>query len=143
MKSKILLLVLIISVSGSLFAQEEIGKIFTSTEADSLYGKVIESYTMNADSLIKILKETKDKIMFRVQDKKAIIAGNNRSILYPNGSSITDKEVLRVYSINKVLELIASGRKDVVVIQLREATTTIENGNLVLERGFPCPPYCE
>ena len=145
MKSKKYLMLIVFSLlfTGSIYSQEEIGKIFTKAEADSLYGKVIESYTMSSDSLLGLLKEAGDKIMFRVKDNKAVITGSNRNPLYPKNAKVTQDEVLRVYSSKMVLELIATGRKEVVTIQLRESTTTIENGASVLELGFPCPPLCE
>ena len=146
MKTKTSLFVLLLTVllSISAFAQtKEIGKIFTDAEADSLYGKVIESYTMSSDSLLSLLKETGDKVMFRLKDNKVVIAGNNRIVLYPKGAKVTNDEELRVYSTSKVLELLASGRSDEVVVQFREVTTTLGSGNLVLEHGYPCPPFCE
>ncbi len=143
MKSTLIVALLALLCSGTLLAQEEIGKIFTAKEADSLYGKVMESYKMSTDSLMVLIKETKDKVMFRLADKKAIIAGDNRSVLYPKGSRIPSTEVLRVYSKSKVLELIALGRKDIVELQQRVSTFTVTNGNFTLEVSWPCPPYCE
>lgn len=129
--------------SISLFSQEEIGKIFTNIEADSLYGSVIDSYIMNTDSLIMLLNETQQKAMFSLKDKNFLIAGDSRKIIFPADAKISAEMEMRVLSKIKVLELIAKGRKDQVVFENRKAVFSVSNGEFTLELSWPCPPYCD
>ncbi|MBU1095030.1 MAG: hypothetical protein CVV23_11965 [Ignavibacteriae bacterium HGW-Ignavibacteriae-2] len=129
--------------SISLFSQEEIGKIFTNIEADSLYGSVIDSYIMNTDSLIMLLNETHQKAMFSLKDNNFLIAGDSRKIIFPAEAKISAEMEMRVLSKIKVLELIAKGRKDQVVFENRKAVFSVSNGEFTLELSWPCPPYCD
>lgn len=129
--------------SISLFSQEEIGKIFTNIEADSLYGSVIDSYIMNTDSLIMLLNETQQKAMFHLKDKNVLIAGDARKVIFPAEAEISAEMEMRVLSKIKVLELIAKGRKDQVVFENRKAVFSVSNGEFTLELSWPCPPYCD
>ncbi len=136
-------LLTLVFTSASFSQTEAIGKIFTEAQAQEFYGSVVESYTMNADTLLNLLKSTDDKVMFSIEKDKIIIAGDGREPIYPKNVTIPKDKVLRVFSKSKVLELLAVGRKNDVVIQLREVTTTLENGATVLERSYPCPPHCD
>lgn len=138
------LFLILLIFSNILFSQTSpSGQIFTKAQAQEFYGDVIESYLINADTLLGILKSTEDKVMFSIEKDKIIIAGDSRTPLYPNNVTIPNDKVLRVYSKVKIFELIALGRKNDVVIQLRNVTTTLANGEVVLEKGYPCPPFCD
>ncbi len=111
--------------------------------AVELFGDVLESYSMETDELLDIMKNTDDKVMFSLENGAVIIAGDLRKPLSPQNVLIPQEKVLRVFSKIRVLELIALGRQDETSINLREKALTLENGNTVLEKGIPCPPNCD
>ena len=111
-------------------------------EADQLYGIVLDKMVINADKLEEILLSVNDKVMFRLENNKLTILGDNRSLLYCSSNFIESNQLFHMYSKSKVLELIYKGNEQTVTLENRKEVFSITVGNYTLETSWPCPPYC-
>lgn len=136
------LVIFVLVMNISIFAQEY-GKIFTSTEADSLFGPVLTKHVMEKDALNSSLQKTEKVIMFRIENNDLIILGDERTVLYTTNAYTDKNEVFSTFSKSKVLELEQAGNKAVYLIEQRKEHLTITNGDYTLEVSIPCPPYCD
>ena len=130
------------SAADTLQTQEEIGKIYSAAEADSLYGKALSADTIKTEILIQLAEKSPGCLMFNLIDGKANILDSSRTVLFGTLGTVKPDLVFRLFSTSKVLELIKQGGSDTTIIQLRTNTTTLTNGDAVMEEGQPCPPYC-
>jgi len=133
--------ILFLSFSTAAFSQE-IGEIYNSSNADSLFGKVIESRSISVDTLKNALEKTENYIMFRISEDNLTILGDNRILLYSLTSYLEKNEVFHVFSKNKVSELITISKNDMCYLENREKAFTITKGNFILDLSEPCPPRC-
>jgi hypothetical protein len=118
------------------------GKIFTKEEADSLFGKVIESVAMDVEKFNSIMAVTEKNIMFRIIDGELFILGDDRKVLYPADRSVDSKDVFRRASKSVVAELLEKSSAADVIVERREEHTTVTYGDNTVEYMSDCPPYC-
>ncbi|NMC77712.1 MAG: hypothetical protein GYA60_10550 [Candidatus Methanofastidiosa archaeon] len=121
---------------------EAIGQIFSSTEADNLFGYINASVQIETAILSNFCSISSGKLMFKVKNNYPVILDNKRQVLFPEGEIISPDEVFIMFTTNKVEELISEGKAATTQLQQREEVLSIQNGNFVLEIGLPCPPYC-
>ncbi len=121
---------------------ETIGKIFSSSKADKLFGNIKASIPIETVKLYNFCSITSEKLMFKVKNNYAVILNNKRKVLSPEGEIISPDEVFIVFTTNKIEELISEGKAATTQIQQREEVLSMQNNDLVLEAGLPCPPYC-
>ncbi|HSP88193.1 MAG TPA: hypothetical protein VLN45_08665 [Ignavibacteriaceae bacterium] len=140
------LLLLFLSCSSTL----QMGKIYTSEEANKLFGNVIYSVDINNNTLSELLKKTDKRIMFGLIDRQLIILDNNRNIIFPDKAEFKETDVFTVYSTNVVMELL-SGKAlnkrtdeeaDTVSIEQRREVLSVSTESNTLESGLKCPPNC-
>lgn len=136
-----LLLFSILSFEGTVYSQT-VGKIYSKNEADSLFGKVIESVQIKADQFESIIQQSNIYVMIRVLNGELTVLGDGRNILYPAALSVEPGDVFLLYSKSKVEELLGLSSGSAINIERRLGTTTITSGIYTLEEGWPCPPYC-
>lgn len=135
MKTLILLLTLLIS---SIFAQ---GEIFTAEKANQLFGKVTQSVEISTSELSSRIKLTEQQVMFRVENSKMNILGDNRKSLLTK-FEVNDSDVYHMFSKEKVKELLSSGGASTTYVEMRGDVLTVTNGNYTLEVSMLCPPFC-
>jgi hypothetical protein len=132
-------------IFSSINAQEEekqiVGKLFDKAEADSLYGEVLRTDTLQTEVLEGLLKHTTNYMMFKMVDGRLIVRNDNQATIYGNNAS-NDAEPFNVYSKSKIEELIEKGGKENTIFEMRKKVLTITNGNTTLELTQPCPPFC-
>jgi hypothetical protein len=121
---------------------QEYGKIFNSSEAESLFGKVEESYSINNDALISYLKKTEKVVMFTLENNQLTILGDKRRLILGSEEDFDAKTVFHTFSVSLVEELIELGKKNIIYIENRVEVLTITCGEFTLELSFPCPPFC-
>jgi len=121
---------------------QEVGKIFTSNEADSLFGKVIESKIVSSSILKEWLNSTNDKVMFKLENDNLTVLGDQRDLIFSNSSYTESNAVFHMFSKSKVLELLKKGGDSNSYFENRSKVLTITNGNFTLDLATPCPPYC-
>lgn len=125
-----------------IFAQTY-GKIIGKTEADSLFGKVLESRVLPDSLVAVVVADTSSHVMFHLKDSKLIIKGGGGHIIYPAGVELNGEESFTVYSKSVFDELVIRGADSAVIIQRRDEVLTISTDDITLEFGVGCPPYCD
>ncbi len=118
------------------------GKIFTKSDADSLYGPVKISKEIKTEQLKGYCQQTSKNLMFSIIDGKLYILGDNRKPLFPEDSEIKPEQVFQLYSLSIVEELLNKGGNDITMIEQRDKVLTITNGDFTLEESTGCPPVC-
>lgn len=132
------ILLLFLSCSST----QQIGKVYTNTEAYQKFGVVISSYETPVDKVKELLTKTENFIMFGILNKTPVILDNNRKLLYPEKSDYKDTDVFTAYSINAVKDLFAKSNEKNLVIEQRREVLSVSIGNYTLENGWKCPPNC-
>jgi hypothetical protein len=123
-------------------ADNEIGTIFSAAEADNQFGQVQSSVEMSSSGISSLLNQTTKYLMFSIKEEKLYILGDARSPIFPDDFTPGDGEVFAVYSKSKIEELLNTGRADAALFEKRNDVFSITNGNLTLENGTWCPPFC-
>lgn len=121
------------------------GKLYTKENADELYGPVVDSVKINTAMLVSLMDSTDSHIMFRVEDSKVNILGDQRKLIMSGiSANIDEKDVYHLASKATTLELLNKGGEDITYIEMRECNhiLTVSNGNFTMESMWPCPPYC-
>ena len=120
----------------------EVGKIYSKDEANQLYGVVMQSKEISSSELTSLFSGSKNYLMFKIINNNLVILGDYRAVLYPEGYKVDDKEVFAVYSIDKVKELLDSGKAATTTIEQRKNVISINNGQSTMEVSNWCPPFC-
>lgn len=141
MKLQHLLLFVIIFYSGVTFSQT-LGKIYTKSAADSLYGKVIVSSAINISDLNSMISETKNLVMFSILNNQLVLLGDNRIVLSANAVTVSPIDIFAVCSKSKILELLNYGDASQIKFEIRLGHPTITYGMHTLEEIPFCPPIC-
>ncbi len=118
------------------------GKLYTESEGEHLYGKVVKSFQISTAKVLSFLNQTDKVLMFNINDNKLIILGDSRKPIYPVSAVVSNKEVFRVYSTSLIKELISKGKSDLINFEKRNIVLTISNGGYMLEFAQICPPFC-
>ena len=127
---------------------KEIGKVFTSEEADKLFGPVLFSEDISLSNLSQLLSKTKKTIMFGIINQQLIILDNKRNLLYPEKAEYKDTDVFTGYSVSILRELLSNsrmnkGNEEGVSVEQRREVLSVTYGTNTLETGAKCPPMCE
>lgn len=118
------------------------GKIFTKSEANSLYGAIIISKEIKTEQLKEYFQQTKNSLMFLIKDGNLYILGDNRRPLFSEGTELKSEEIVHLFSLSVVEELINKGGSDITVAEKRDKVLTVTNGIFTLEQSTLCPPIC-
>lgn len=154
MKKVVLVLFLLLSLSVSVYSQEEVkslaagsvaGKLFTVDEANEQFGKVVSYSVISKSTLLKLAENYGEYLMFGFTDAECGIYDRYKSLLF--GLTNSNKlDVYYVYSTSVILELLnqenAEEGDDEVYFEQREDTVTITYNGVTIENAFMCPPYC-
>ncbi|MDP2366490.1 MAG: hypothetical protein Q8M94_22275, partial [Ignavibacteria bacterium] len=92
------LLLLFISCTPS----KQIGQLYSSEEANKLFGNVILSLDVERALIPELIKKTENTIMFGIINQQVIILDNNRKLIYPEKAEYKDTDVFTFYSIEVV-----------------------------------------
>lgn len=130
--------------SGDLTAQESFGKIFTRTQADSLFGPVIGLRITDTTLVKSLTGKAGNYIMFKLENSRLTVLDSKRSVLYSDnhGTAANSTEVFHNFSASVLRELIKRGQKSTIFIEKRRDVLSITNGGYTMEAARPCPPYC-
>ncbi len=141
------LLLGVLFFSNTIFAQTQttgvIGKLFTKTEANTLYGPVLKSVTINTSALSALLSRTPKFVLFNIINGQLYILNSNRSLLSGPSTALSASQQMRVASTSVFNQLIQKGGASTTTVELRgNGVLTVTNGNDTLEETTSCPPYC-
>lgn len=141
-KSKALLVFFYILLIPAASFPQTVGKVFSREDANNLFGKVIESVSINQSDLISVLNQSQNYIMFQINNGELIILGDGRKVLYPVGKDVNSNNVFALFSKSKVMELLSSRSGNTIAIEKRQNHLTVTFGLLTLEESILCPPFC-
>ena len=136
-----MLLVIFLACASQSFSQT-FGKIFTSEEADNMFGKVLQSRPIPTQLVQELLNRTNNYIMFRIENNKVIVLDNKRNVLFPEGVLINSQDVFTVYEVSVLAELLNLGNSSEVQVEKRSEVLSITSGGYTMEVGALCPPFC-
>lgn len=127
-----------------------IGKLFSSKEADILFGNVNESITISVDDLNAALDKGNDYILFTVKNKQVVIRNEKRQYLSNERVELGKNETLYIYSKSMIKELLKAKSTAMsfskvtaaVAVELRDGILTLTYGDATIEMGAACPPIC-
>ncbi len=122
---------------------EQAGILYSIEEANEKFGRVISSTNLSVSELNTLINQTSNYIMFKLVDEEVIVLNNERVAIYPAGYPVQEQAVFTLYSSSIINELIAQELVTEVSIEQRAEVISLTCGNLTLETGTPCPPYCD
>lgn len=142
----ILTLILVVILSVNLSGQEtygKIGKVFTKEEADKQFGLVLKSVVIDVKAAKEAMAKTSDYIMFTIKDDKPVITDKARNVIYSRDAvSLKSEEVLHMYSVSTLNELLDKGKSNSVILEQRKTVFSVTSGGYTMEVGLFCPPFC-
>ena len=134
-------LLILFLTSVSTFSQTY-GEIFTKEEANKRFGPVLRSVTLQTSVFQRLLNQTDNYVMFRIEGGNAIILDSKRRALHPAGRSVNSADVFSVYSVSVMNKLLNLGASADLIVEQRSSVLSISNGGYTLEVGVFCPPWC-
>lgn len=138
----VILLVSFSSVSNAQGKLGFVGKIFGKQEAKVLFGEVKNSIQLKPNELKQALLKAKDYVVFVVKNGKISIANEKKQVLAGEVQAITGKDVLFIFSKDKVAEFVSLIGSAPIAVEERNSTTTLTAADYTLEMSLPCPPVC-
>lgn len=137
------ILISIIFICSISYSQNIVGKIYSNTEANTIYGPVLSSIPISSIQLTKLTFQTTNYLMFRILNGNLTVLGDKRIGLYPATATIRAQDVFRYLSISLIQKIIKDGNSPSTFIETRNnGILTITNGVYTLENAVECPPYC-
>ncbi len=121
---------------------QTVGKLYSKSDANNLYGQVINSVSINSSDLQNLLLKTTNYIMFSIVNGNLVILDNKRIPLYPANMTVSSNEVFHLFSVSIVQELLTKGSNAVTFVENRQNVLTLTNGDETLELSESCPPIC-
>ncbi len=97
---------------------------------------------MDIKEFNSLMALTDKNIMFRVENGKLLILGDDRKALFPSGYAVKSEVVFARASKSMVAELLSTSKDMQIIIEKRENCTSISYGENILENLFDCPPIC-
>ena len=119
-----------------------VGKLFTKTEADQLYGPVKQSISINTSTLTNLAAKTPDYILFNIVNNNLYILNSSRAVLDGPTLSVSSSQVFKVASTSMLLNLLKQGQSATTTFEVRANVFTVTNGDFTLEEVATCPPVC-
>ena len=142
-----MLAVMFLLVSVNIYSQTDskiAGKVFTSEEANVLFGQVKTSIKMKTDVLRNQLRRADEYIMFKIKDNDLVVTDSERKVLSSGKVlNVAANEVMHKYSKRIVEELLEKGKADYVIFEMRQEKFTVTNGAYTMELSWTCPPFCD
>lgn len=118
------------------------GQIYSKTQADQMYGKVLESEPISTNLLNQLMTQTTSVLMFKIIDGTVYVLGDNRVVLHPPNQQVGDGVVFTLFSISVIKDLLTDGGDSDTAVEQREEVLTLTNGDYTMELGMWCPPNC-
>lgn len=119
-----------------------IGKIFSKSEANTLFGAVIESKDISVSELKTLVGLTNKYVMFSIKNGAVAIKGDDEKLIYNSGIALSERDVFKKYSKSMVLDLLFLSTSGIIAVENRGKVITLTTGEVTLELSLDCPPYC-
>jgi len=118
------------------------GKIISKETANQDFGPAVFSISVTSEQMKSFASKTSFLLMFKIIDNRLFILGDDRKPIYPEGEVPPQETVFKVFSKDKIRELLDTGGDTNNFVELRADTLTITNSDKTLEFGSMCPPWC-
>lgn len=119
----------------------EVGKLFTETEAQELFGPVLEEVEITPEYLRAHINRNGDYTLFNIIDGELVISNESRTIVTVS-DKIDDRTVMYVFSNTMIEEMLSKGKGESVKIRKHSKVISMAFGPIILELSYPCPPMC-
>ena len=143
------LFLLVIMLGNMVFATgpqdlipKQIGEVFSKAKADSLFGLVTNSKSINKKSLQLMAAGCDNYILVNLVDSIVVVLNERKELLYETPFNYQESDTMHVFSIEKLFKLLSKENDGIVTFQQRDIVFTISKGAFVLEWSNPCPPHC-
>ncbi|MGE5353542.1 MAG: hypothetical protein ACM3P0_15765 [Acidobacteriota bacterium] len=129
---------------GLLSAQEVIGKIFTKTEADQMFGPVLKKFDIDVNAVKALLDQAGDYIMFNYDTDDLYVVNGKKKVIFNYGQMKNSfpTEIFRKFSVSVVRDLLNRGNEDKVHIEKRTDVITVSYAESTMDFARACPPNC-
>jgi hypothetical protein len=118
------------------------GQLFTKEDANQRFGPVLKSIDLPVSAFTGLTNQTSNHLMFRIQGNQPIVLDGKRNVLYPAGTVVNPQEVFTVYNISVINELLSNNSGEFISIEQRKDVLSISFGEMTMEVGTLCPPFC-
>lgn len=143
--SLFLLIVFTLLINNNVFGQ---GKIIKASEADALFGPVLNSEKINVQQLKAVLGQASERVMFGFKNGKVNILDKTRKAIFPSAAAVENSDVFHVFSTAIVEELLSLEKGTEVTVEQRAknilsiTTSSVGGESYTLEFSMDCPPFC-
>ena len=130
-------------VCSTIFAQVRgvVGELYSVEEGITNFGKAVKSIPIKTAMLREALEKTDDYILFKIDQNSVRFLNSKRVGIL--GRAANRDEVFNVMSKKKILELIEKGGSETTYFnKTTSGHDTITNGERMLQKSEPCPPFC-
>lgn len=134
--------ILLLITSTHSFAQGTVGKLYSKSQADQLFGSVLVSKTISSAALTALAQRCPQYIMFNIINGHLFVLNSKREVLSGALSKVDPSQVFHFCSASMILQLIQSSGANTLNVELRQNNMTITAGSLTLEDFMTCPPTC-
>lgn len=136
-------MLIILFITSSIFAQQEIGKILSPSEAQKLFGNVTIEKEIPVSILQNAVSKSADNVSLNIVNNNLFVMSDSKILSYPSTSSAPIPNVYYTFSKSMVQKFIDTNpAASTVKVQMRGSVLTIDNGAAILEFSMQCPPYC-
>ena len=119
------------------------GQLFSREAANDKFGPVLKSVDLPISTFLIFTNQANNNhLMFRIQGNQVIILDGKRNVLYPAGTVVNSQDVFTMYNISVINELLSNNSGEFITIEQRKDVLSISFGDMTMEIGTPCPPFC-
>lgn len=124
-----------------------VGKLYTKADANTTYGPVVSSVTINTQILLKAIEQSPDYLMFNIINGQLTMLSGKRAVIFSTNkltAAVPARTVFHFFSTSKIKELITlGGNATFTTIELRPNNVlTVTSGTATVEQSLNCPPFC-
>jgi phage tail sheath gpL-like len=156
----VVLLMLTVSVSNAQGKLGVVGKLFSKSEAKTLFGKVVGSITIDKKELQQAISKAGDYVLLAIKNNRLIVC-NEKRVSFTSTADVLSKEqpmyifstsVLQKFLQSKTstttlskgttVETTAAATTSAITVEVRAEVLTLSNDTETLEMSMICPPVC-
>lgn len=153
----VVLLMITVSISNAQGKLGVVGKIFSKSEAKTLFGKVVGTVTVDKKVLQQALSKAGDYVLLAIKNNSLIVCNEKRQPLLGSANVLDKNQVMYIFSTSMVQKLLqgntSATTQDVssaamtttsssITVEVRNSVLTVSNDSDTLEFSMICPPIC-
>ena len=142
----VLFLLTVFLSTNSITAQGKlgvVGKKYSRTEANVLFGNVITSVKVSREELKAALANVKDYLLFKIRGNQALLLNERKAVLNSSSTAaLSPNEVAYAFSKSVVEDFLAFSTANTFEVEQRNDVLSVSDNFTTLELSTPCPPMC-